>query len=144
MAPLYDNKGAVRYFLGCQIDVNNLIVGGRGLDSFQRLLAQDRSSDRIGESTKKEPMRALADLCQLFTHEEVDLVKRRAVTNGYSGASTPARSGTSRRFLGMEDSSDRGLWPSPNYGPSGRLPGVYQNVCSLRTPHPTTESCFLS
>lgn len=37
LAPLYDNKGHVRYFIGCQIDVSSLIEGGRGLESFRDL-----------------------------------------------------------------------------------------------------------
>ncbi|KAK1089890.1 hypothetical protein LTR48_009393, partial [Friedmanniomyces endolithicus] len=38
----------------------------------------------------------------------------------------PTRGG--RKILGMDDTAaERGLWPDRALGPSGRLPGVYQN-----------------
>jgi len=129
IAPLYDNKGAVRYFIGCQIDVSNLIEGGRGLDSFQQLLSQDQADSRYGEHTKKSSLRALGELGQMMSQEELDLIKSRVSADGIdSGRTTPARPSTARRYLGMDEIPERELWPAPQHGPSGRLPGVYQNV----------------
>lgn len=44
-APLYDNKGAVRYFIDAQVDVSGLIEAGRGLESFEKLLSEERLRD---------------------------------------------------------------------------------------------------
>lgn len=137
IAPLYDNKGHVRYFLGCQIDVSGLIEGGRGLESFAELLAQDRSHSRFGGRLDKDPKTALSDLSPLFSEEEVDIVKQRSrrysQESGRSSVPMAVRGG--RRRLGVEDAaSDRALWPDSKLGPSGRLPGVYQNVSSFTSP----------
>lgn len=131
IAPLYDNKGAVRYFIGAQIDVNGLVEGGRGLDSFERLLQQDRAQARYGNRPVKTTQAALAELSGMFAEDELDTVKQHG-RRGSSGAGTstppPAKMGAGRRFLGMDDPSDRNLWPAAHLGPSGRLPGVFQNA----------------
>lgn len=133
IAPLYDNKGNARYFLGCQIDVSSLIEGGRGLESFANLLARDRSEIRFGDSLQKDPKHMLGEFGAVLTDEEASIVKNR--TRSFSeGIIRPgtAMSGSvraPRRRLGMDDNaSDRNLWPHASLGPSGRLPGVYQNV----------------
>jgi len=132
IAPLYDNKGTVRYFLGCQIDVSPLIEAGRGLDSFGRLLSRDRADSRFGGRNERKPAEILQDLGAMFDDDEMSSMKNTA--NRYAqdpGRSTPPSAGRGsqrggRRILGMDD--DRALWPHPSLGPSGRLPGVYQNV----------------
>ena len=132
IAPLYDNKGQVRYFLGCQIDVSSLIEGGRGSDSFSQLLAQDRTESRFGGRPEKDPKHVLGELGQMLSDEESTIVNSRA--RRYSEetkSNTPQHRSTNRgrRILGMDDTGpERTLWPHPNLGPSGRLPGVYQNV----------------
>ena len=143
IAPLYDNKGGVRYFIGCQIDVSSLIEGGKGLESFSQLLAQDRSGQSHadngpGGNAARDPMQLLADLGQMLNEPEADYVmsKFRSSSQG-SGRSTPPpqKRPSNRRFLSMDDSregrpgsSKRQLWPDPSLGRSGRLPGVYRNV----------------
>lgn len=138
IAPLYDNKGVVRYFIGAQIDVNGLIEGGRGIDSFERLLAQDRGKARFGDSgASLGAQQALSKLSSYWDQDEVDIITKHAHTKGSgvnSGTTTPifGRS-TNRRVLGMgSDLEDKHLWPELHLGPSGRLPGVFQNVSSSR------------
>lgn len=132
IAPLYDNKGHVRYFLGCQIDVSSLVEGGRGIESFAQLVAKDRSESRLGGRPEKDPKHMLGELSQMFNKEESDIVQNRA--RRYSEESNrsipePRSSVRGRRILGMEDTqTERSLWPHASLGPSGRLPGVYQNV----------------
>lgn len=137
IAPLYDNKGAVRYFLGCQIDVSALVEGGRGLESFAQLLAQDRSESRFGGRPERSSNHVLGELGQMLSDEESGIVKSRARTSSLSSTGVTAQTsqrGGGRRILGMEDSAaERALWPHPSLGPSGRLPGVYQNVSLTRS-----------
>jgi hypothetical protein len=138
LAPLYDNKGQVRYFIGCQIDVSSLIEGGRGLESFATLLARDRSEDRFGDSLDQDPKRILGEFGAMLNGEESTIIKSRPQSFSDEGIRSPLRSGTAmsgsvrapRRRLGMDDEppADRHLWPHPSLGHSGRLPGVYQNV----------------
>ena len=147
IAPLYDHKGQVRYFLGCQIDVSSLIEGGRGLESFSQLLKQDRSESRFGGLQERDPLTLLGELGQMLNEGEAESVKNKMRSNSMSqktqdsGTSTPMRRHGGRRVLAMDGSSLTGpgslkaLWPDPELGHSGRLPGVYRNVGSIRCPH---------
>ena len=147
IAPLYDNKGQVRYFLGCQIDVSPLVEGGKGLESFATLLAQDRRDGRFGGRDRSAP-HALGELGQMLSEAESRMLRDRSRSFGEESASaslsTSVQRGSrrGRRILGMDDPrTEQGLWPHPSLGPSGRLPGVYQNVslvrcCHCEPPHP--------
>lgn len=138
IAPLYDNKGDVRYFLGCQIDISPLIEGGRGLDSFSQLLHQDRADAQTAAGAGRDPINLLGELGQMLNEPEADLVRGRMRSSSRgSGKSTPSpkRRPHPRRFLSMDDSkeskpetSSRTMWPDASLGHSGRLPGVYRNV----------------
>lgn len=143
IAPLYDNKGNVRYFLGCQIDVSPLIENGRGIESFSQLLQRDRTESRFGGRPERDPKALLNELGTLFDELDVDSVKkhsrRGSVDTGRSTPSSSTRGG--RRVLGMDDPAD--LWPSASLGPSGRLPGVYQNYLLVR-PYPSLRITFTS
>ena len=141
IAPLYDNKGAVRYFIGAQIDVNGLVEGGRGLDSFERLLQQDRAEARYGDRLVKTPQVALAELSGMLAEEELDTIqqhgRRGSLSAGPATPVPPIKQASARRYLGMDDPADRNLWPAAHLGPSGRLPGVFQNV---RLPPPALRT----
>lgn len=140
IAPLYDNKGTVRYFLGAQIDVSSLIEDGRGLESFAHLLSQDLSNARVGGPGDKDPRKALGDLGQLLTDEEADVVKNQVRKNSmvsqkpasiHSSSKRPPniRGRNGRVVLGMDEMvKEPVLWPAASLGSSGRLPGVYQNA----------------
>ncbi|EOD46088.1 PAS domain-containing protein [Neofusicoccum parvum] len=78
VAPLYDNKGNVRYFIGCQVDVTNLIEGGKGLESFQLLLDQDLGAHEQYENPQKGSLKAIGGLGELLSSEEVDVLKHKS------------------------------------------------------------------
>ncbi|KAK5167981.1 uncharacterized protein LTR77_006548 [Saxophila tyrrhenica] len=159
LSPMYDNKGEVRYYLGCQIDVSPLIEAGKGLDSFSQLLAQDRANSRSQSNEMKDPMNLLSELGQMLSDTETDFVSskiRRSNSRPSSGHSTPAREPqqqqqqrrpNNRRILSMDDSEGQrpmgALWPDANLGRSGRLPGVYRNYLLVR-PYPSLRITFTS
>lgn len=154
-APLYDNRGAVRYYIGAQIDVSGLIDEGRGLDSFERLLAESRpnrnqDSDQSDEIISQKHLRTLNEFGQMLSLDESSLFQ-----NSHSRASSlhdhasiyrgtpnrPERMRQPRRVLGNEDEGEnKGEWALLSMGPSGKLPGVYQNVSTTLGPprQPTT------
>ncbi|KAL6717942.1 hypothetical protein ACLMJK_004027 [Lecanora helva] len=142
-APLYDNRGSVRYFIGAQIDVSGLIEDGRGLDSFASLLAEskpnkNRDSDQSENGFSQKHLRVLNEFSQLLSLDESSVFQKQhsrasSLENSssvYRG--TPTRSDRPRqprRVLGNEDEGEkRDEWALSSIGPSGRLPGVYQNV----------------
>ncbi|KAI9706529.1 MAG: hypothetical protein M1836_003535 [Candelina mexicana] len=148
IAPLYDNKGAVRYFIGAQIEVTGLVEDGRGLVTLERLLEKDRqigiasSEDSVSRATK-----SLQDLSLMFSHDEADIVKQHSRGEN-SGTNTPARGGRMyrplRRVLGDENLNDgTHQWMSTSLAGSGRLPGVYQNYLLIR-PFPSLRITFVS
>ncbi|KAL8663736.1 MAG: hypothetical protein Q9168_008049, partial [Polycauliona sp. 1 TL-2023] len=71
-APLYDNKGVVRYFIGAQVDISGLVEEGRGLDSFERYLSESRrkrNSDQSSYSNQKH-LRVLNEFSQMLSPDE--------------------------------------------------------------------------
>ncbi|KAG7149241.1 Phototropin like protein [Verticillium longisporum] len=40
MAPLYDSRGTIRYFIGAQVDVSGLVKESSGLDAMKKLMAE--------------------------------------------------------------------------------------------------------
>ncbi|KAF9640089.1 PAS domain-containing protein [Lasiodiplodia theobromae] len=142
--------GKLRYFIGCQIDVTNLIEGGRSLESFQMLLDEDVENRRQGGNAPKGSHKALGDMGELLSTEEMEVLKFKTRNPATSSASTPApapqaslNSATARRYVGIEDPLAINVWPPTQFGPHGRLPGVYQNFMLVR-PWPSLRILFTS
>lgn len=150
-APLYDNRGSVRYFIGAQIDVSGLVEDGRGLDSFAQYLAEsrpnrNRDSDQFSDTLSQRHLKTLREFGQMLSldessvfqhHSRASSVQDNASTISYRASQTRQEQGPRRmrRVLGNEDDDDEGkdrnVWALSSAGPSGKLPGVYQNVPSL-------------
>ena len=136
MAPLYDNKGTIRHFIGCQVHITKLVEGGRGLESFQRLLTQSPTDSFVNDPGPKSSLKALSELGCMFNDEEIEAVKQRAKDPIDSGRSTPVPPTALRGFVGMDDASETIFWPPSHFSPSGRLLGVYQKVSTPLLPQP--------
>ena len=163
-APLYDNRGSVRYFIGAQIDVSGLIEDGRGLDSFAQYLAdrrpnRNRDSDQSEDTIAQKPLKTLSEFGQMLSldessvfqhHSRASSMQDNASSISYRGNHNRQEQGLRRmrRVLGNDDDDDEGkdknAWALSSAGPSGKLPGVYQNVLSppllLPYPHPSTHA----
>lgn len=150
-APLYDNRGTIRYFIGAQVDVSGLIEEGRGLDSFARCLEdralhRQRDSDRAQESPLKKSLRILNEFGQMLSLDESSSFQPHSRSSSMhskdnaSATNRSARGTTGRRELGAkyprrvlgnddkEEEDEQSPWTFASIGPSGKLPGVYQNV----------------
>ena len=166
IAPLYDNRGTVRYFIGAQVDVTRLVEEGRGIDSFERLLAEERRKAELEASPEnddsdanipKKPIEVLGELGEMLSWEETQEIqtRSRSASFGDDGASirsvAQAQNGRitmrpgGRRVLGTEneDLEERVSWGLSGSGLSGRLPGVYQNVRTLLCSYPAMTPLFL-
>ena len=161
VAPLYDNRGQVRYFIGAQVDVSGLVEGGRGIESFERLLSDDElfvDQERALASLSndngkiKSPLEHLAELGQMFSYEECNTVQsvsrssslRDDASLKVTKSSRPPGTGKpgapssrlgNRRILGDEtklEENEKRDWGLSTTTLSGRLPGVYQNVCLMQ------------
>ena len=75
-APLCDNSGNVRYYLGAQVDVTDVFSRGKELPSLQRLLKKQRLSAQNGDvaTEDKERVNAFEQLSETFDTEELQSV----------------------------------------------------------------------
>ncbi|KAL8704380.1 MAG: hypothetical protein Q9201_002449 [Fulgogasparrea decipioides] len=168
-APLYDNKGVVRYFIGAQVDISGLVEEGRGLDSFEKSLNESRRKRNSDQSyLNRRHLRALSEFGQLLSLDESSIFcgndgqshsREGSVHDSEYGGSRGTRTAQQerqryhnsrppRRVLGTEDDeqekeNNNTTWTFPSLGPSGKLPGVYQNYLLLR-PHPSLRIIFVS
>ncbi|KAL9580651.1 MAG: hypothetical protein Q9212_004370, partial [Teloschistes hypoglaucus] len=167
-APLYDNKGVVKYYIGAQVDISGLVEEGRGLDSFERLLNESRRKRNSGnEYGDQKHLSTLSEFGQLLSFEETsalrggdngregnvsreDSTKDSERSHQQSSRRRDPHTRPPRRVLGHDDSSSeetdlqsRNAWAFNSLGPSGKLPGVYQNYLLLR-PHPSLRIIFVS
>ena len=156
-APLYDDKGIVRYFIGAQVDVTGLVQEGMGIESFRTLLQNDRTDtekDSISGNSKhhhknncgprslpKEALARLQELSVMFSQEESDVVNKNSrvaedmtdTSSIKSGVPTSIKQRSqARRIIGDEAALEDGLNLSQlnirNGDPSPSLPGVYKHV----------------
>lgn len=155
MAPLYDNRGCVRYFLGAQVDVSGLVEDGRGLETFARCLEDKaqyrrRDNDQPQENATKRSLRTLNEFGQMLSLDESAIFQSHSRSSSVHSNENPlavnylargagprreAGSRHPRKVLGHDethDEDDRNAWAFSSMGPSGKLPGVYQNVSFTR------------
>lgn len=151
MAPLYDNRGSVRYFLGAQVDVSGLVEEGRGLETFARYIEDKshygkRDNEQPQESASKRSLRTLNEFGQMLSLDESAIFQSHSRCSSVHSAengptmSFHTRGAPPRRDAGIRyprkvlghdethDEDDRNAWAFSSIGPSGKLPGVYQNV----------------
>lgn len=153
VAPLYDDRGVVRYFIGAQVDVSGLVDEGRGVESFRSLLLKgDSSRLRPMESSEYVPkahqqyskdqdaLVRLEELTTMFSKDEVEIANknmRNSDTVSTTSRSTTTNHLGAKRVIGMEEtgafSAGLAQLTLGNLPPTSKsLPGVYQHVrCSI-------------
>jgi hypothetical protein len=156
-APLYDDKGIVRYFIGAQVDVTSLVEDGRGVESFRNFLHKDDQNQIEAsqlpsefnsqqkqswlDEKSKETLERLQELSIMFSQDESDVVNRNSRGSYDYTETSSIRSGLqtsnkcrkkTKRIIGMEDSIDATLNLSQlvlrNGNGNHNLPGVYKHV----------------
>ena len=119
IAPLLDDKDNVKYYIGAQIDVTGLVEGGRGIDSFERCIAQQQVREQArgrkqGSNLegKKKALEKLGELSEMFDMEESAIVASHSRSTSMTrfsddeGSTRSTRNGGGRRVLADEDRSD--------------------------------------
>lgn len=86
MAPLMDDKGRVKYFIGCQVDVTGLVEEGRGVESFRSLLNANteapshrlsrKPNGLLKDTAPSKPLQVLKELSQMFSRDEAEVIKQ--------------------------------------------------------------------
>lgn len=167
IAPLVDNQGKLRYFIGAQVDVSGLVKEGVNLEAFAKLAAeQDLFS---GDSFQVKPYNDLKDefqsLCEMFNQSELETTRThggRMHSEQHELDDTRSGRTTHRPRLRLGDTSDEQDYeasitgthsPPPQQhnftlsgspGPiTGKLPGVFKHYVILR-PFPSLRITFTS
>ncbi len=155
-APLYDDKGIVRYFIGAQIDVTGLVMEGLGVESFRALLHKDEHKESELEVTHhnrklqqtmtgrvKDTHTKLQELSMMFSQDESDIVGKNIRGGDDSSDSGSVKSGvpTSVKNRGqprrvIDEIGDPLAGLANLMIPSGHLvnfnlPGVYKHVSKV-------------
>lgn len=85
LAPLHDNKGNVKYYLGAQVDASRVVEGGRGVDGFERYLMRremDSEATKVDVPDSKENALAkLRDLGKTFDIKESAVIQENSRHN---------------------------------------------------------------
>ncbi|CAG8980938.1 hypothetical protein HYALB_00003797 [Hymenoscyphus albidus] len=165
-APLYDDRGRLKYFIGAQIDVTGLIEHGMGIEYFRALLQKEQESEERNctpryEDTQqsknaKETLDRLQELSMMFSQEEAEVVKGNSRCDDdidacsiRSVVPTSNRTrGPARRIIGAEELPGDGLNLSKlnflnNPDAGNTLPGAYQHYLLVR-PDPSLQIIFVS
>ncbi len=156
-APLHDDKGAVRYFIGAQVDITGLVEEGLGIESFRALLQKDRSQDfeknlaakgRSGKDScsnswqskkTKEALLTLQELSLMFSQKESDVVNRNSRSSdndetrsiSSTGTQSVKNRGQTKRFISSDEPIATGSALSHltiGNQVNASLPAVYKHV----------------
>lgn len=149
-APLRDSRGNLRYFIGAQVDVSNLVKECTGLEGVQRVLADKH------QGLEPESKDEFHTLTQMFNQAELDIVRRsggnlhkETVEDDDDASSTTWHR---PRLLLKETSSENTLKDSAEpedpvvsagHRVHGKLTGVYQHYLLVR-PYPSLRILFAS
>jgi hypothetical protein len=151
IAPLYDSRGAVRYFIGAQVDVSGLAKQTTGLDALQELVAE-REAAAAGDANDEdsEEKDEFQNLSDMFNMTELETVRRRGGNMHRVPQDEPQDASSSNwhkpRILLQDETSSiqkHGVSISPSTVDSGKLPGIYEYYLLVR-PSPTMRILFAS
>lgn len=150
IAPLCDSRGKIRYFIGAQVDVSGLVKDCTDLESLQQLVAREQArhtdSDGANFDSQHDAKDDFQDLSEMLNMAELETVRKfggRMHREYQEEEADKPRNGAPHmpRLLLQEPTADDSQTFNHHSRQSGRLSGIYQNVCvlrvSLKTPTPT-------
>ncbi|KAJ0356975.1 hypothetical protein COL154_010534 [Colletotrichum chrysophilum] len=149
VAPLYDSRGTVRYFIGAQVDVSGLAKESSGLDALQNLVVEKEAAAaaHMREQEVDEEKDEFRDLSEMFNMTELETVRRRGgnmhrVPQDEEHAATSTNWHKPRILIQDETSSIQQHNSAPTIH-SGKLSGVYEHYLLVR-PYPSLRILFAS
>ena len=140
IAPLCDSRGKIRYFIGAQVDVSGLVKDCTDLESLQQLVVREQAqqNDTIREnvSHQQDAKDDFQDLSEMLNMAELETVRKyggRMHREYQEEEIDKPRSGAPQmpRLLLQEPTADDSQTFDYSGRQSGRLSGIYQNVCVL-------------
>ena len=141
IAPLCDSRGKIRYHIGAQVDVSGLVKDCTDLESLQRLVLRQNQQnayndhDTHGAQGKGDEFQ---DLSEMLNIGELDTVRKwggRMHREYQDHEDDSSRSGVQHmpRLVLKEPTASLNESYNLESRGSGRLSGIYQNVCISST-----------
>lgn len=133
-APLYDNSGKIRYFLGAQVDLSSTVNEGTDLDSLQRLVERKERGGEANASDeeKKDEFQQLSEMLDI---QELNAVRKwggRMLQETQEEDSSSHKMNWRRPTVLLRDPSRDYIKTSPPDGGSiGNVVGFYHNVSQI-------------
>ncbi|KAH0266296.1 hypothetical protein KCU91_g10847, partial [Aureobasidium melanogenum] len=153
IAPLYDSRGTLRYFIGAQVDVSGLLKEMTGMEALKKMTNRDEDEDGQ-EHLNNE----FENLSEMFSTTELDTVRQCGGRMHREQIDDERDNGVQPRpRLLITDQSDENMNQStqppnnPASGPNGvqrmpengKLAGVYEHYLLVR-PAPSLRILFTS
>ena len=141
IAPLCDSRGKIRYFIGAQVDVSGLVKDCTDLESLQQLVIREQAEhNENNEGNVDNHMDAkddFQDLSEMLNMAELETVRKfggRMHREYQDEEADKPRNGAPHmpRLLLQEPTADDNQTFDHSSRQSGRLSGIYQNVCVRR------------
>ncbi|GKT48845.1 phototropin-2 [Colletotrichum spaethianum] len=152
VAPLYDSRGTVRYFIGAQVDVSGLAKESSDLEALQSLVVEREAAAAASNGQNKyedeeEEKDEFQELSEMFNMAELETVRRRGgnmhrVPQNENQAATSKNWHKPRILIQDESSSIHQSNPAIPLT-SGKLSGVYEHYLLVR-PYPSLRILFAS
>jgi PAS domain S-box-containing protein len=76
MAPLMDSRGRIRYFIGAQVDVSNLVKECSNLDGLMRMIEREEDPEGAAEEEESNKKDEFQELSEMFNSAELDSVRK--------------------------------------------------------------------
>jgi hypothetical protein len=136
LAPLFDSRGKLRYYIGAQVDVSGLVKDCTNLEGMQKLVAKQAMQARAEAGEEEEPERKdeFQELSEMFNMVELGTVKRSGGKMHYpqvdDDASTIGGHGQRPRLMIQDptDNDDMSKEIVTAAKLNGKLEGIYKNV----------------
>ncbi|RMD43700.1 hypothetical protein DV735_g1420, partial [Chaetothyriales sp. CBS 134920] len=160
IAPLRDNKGHVKYYVGAQVDVSSLVEQTPGLEAFERCLLDRRNQEQGRPSSSSSEIKTkahtkLRELCELFDVEESAVLQPYSLDHSmrFDNETKPRAESDSHAHVGDYNADGSEHTSKINglpeilglalHSASEKLPVVY-NAYMLIRPAPSLRIVFIS
>ena len=138
-APLMDSRGNVRYYIGAQVDVSNLVKECSNLDGLMHMVEKEQDAEAAAEEEEANKKDEFQELSEMFNSAELDTVRRFGgrMHKEYTDESDRESINQDRRRVVIKDTTHdvlekhgakSNIPPAMKEKINGKLEGVYQNV----------------
>ena len=158
-APSMDSRGNIRYYIGAQVDVSNLVKECSNLDGLMKMVEMEQDSEFAAQEEEAKKKDEFHDLTEMFNGTELETVRKYGgrMHKEYVDDSDreSVMQGQDRRRLLIKDLSQEvvdkyggrgggggasGIPPNIKGRLNGKLEGVYQHVSGHTSPSPVHVS----